>query len=122
MSNFEIIWTEKHFCSEKYLYGGTPDLLVKKDGKYILVDFKTSKAIYPDYLIQGSAYAQLIKENQNIEIEKFIICRFPKDNTETEIKEFSKDDLKYAFKYFKTLRKAFDLDKQISKLTRAKGK
>ena len=120
MSSFEIIWTEKNFCSEKYLYGGTPDLLVKKDDKYILVDFKTSKAIYPDYLIQGSAYAQLIKENQNIEIEKFIICRFPKDNTETEIKEFSKDDLKYAFKYFKVLRKAFDLDKQISKLARKK--
>jgi len=46
--------------------------------------------------------------------------RFPKDNSETEIKEFSKDDLKYAFKYFKVLRKAFDLDKQISKLTRKK--
>ena len=27
---FKLLWTEKHFCSEKYLYGGTPDLLVKK--------------------------------------------------------------------------------------------
>ena len=118
-NEYNVTWTEKNFCSSKYSYGGTPDLLVNEN---ILVDFKTSKGIYSDYLVQGSAYAQLIKENQNIDIDKFIICRFPKDNSETEIKEFSKDDLKYAFKYFKVLRKAFDLDKQISKLTRAKGK
>jgi hypothetical protein len=118
-NNYKVTWTEKHFCSEKYLYGGTPDLLVNEN---ILVDFKTSKGIYPDYLVQGSAYAKLIEENENRKIDKFIICRFPKDNSQTEIKEFSKEDLDNAFSYFELLRKAFDLDKQINKLTRAKGK
>lgn len=118
-NNYKVTWTEKHFCSEKYLYGGTPDLLVNEN---ILVDFKTSKGIYPDYLVQGSAYAKLIEENENRKIDKFIICRFPKDNSQTEIKEFSKEDLDNAFSYFELLRKAFDLDKQINKLIKAKGK
>ena len=118
-NNYKVTWTEKHFCSEKYLYGGTPDLLVNEN---ILVDFKTSKGIYSDYLVQGSAYAKLIEENENRKIDKFIICRFPKDNSQTEIKEFSKEDLDNAFSYFKLLRKAFDLDKQINKLIKAKGK
>ena len=55
MSSVEIIWTEKHFISRKYKYGGTPDLLVKKNGKYLLIDFKSSGAIYIDNLLQGSA-------------------------------------------------------------------
>lgn len=118
-NNYKVTWTEKHFCSEKYLYGGTPDLLVNEN---ILVDFKTSKGIYSDYLVQGSAYAKLIEENENRKIDKFIICRFPKDNSQTEIKEFSKEDLDNAFSYFKLLRKAFDLDKQINKLIKTKGK
>ena len=118
-NNYKVTWTEKHFCSEKYLYGGTPDLLVNEN---ILVDFKTSKGIYSDYLVQGSAYAKLIEENENRKIDKFIICRFPKDNSQTEIKEFSKEDLDNAFSYFELLRKAFDLDKQINKLIKAKGK
>lgn len=118
-NNYKVTWTEKHFCSEKYLYGGTPDLLVNEN---ILVDFKTSKGIYSDYLVQGSAYAKLIEENENRKIDKFIICRFSKDNSQTEIKEFSKEDLDNAFSYFKLLRKAFDLDKQINKLIKTKGK
>ena len=118
-NNYKVTWTEKHFCSEKYLYGGTPDLLVNEN---ILVDFKTSKGIYSDYLVQGSAYAKLIEENENRKIDKFIICRFPKDNSQTEIKEFSKEDLDNAFSYFELLRKAFDLDKQINKLIKTKGK
>ncbi len=116
-NNYKVTWTEKHFCSEKYSYGGTPDLLVNEN---ILVDFKTSKGIYADYLVQGSAYAKLIEENESRKIDKFIICRFPKDNSQTEIKEFSKEDLDNAFSYFKLLRKAFDLDKQINKLARKK--
>ena len=40
--------------SKKLEGGGCPDLLV--DGK-VLIDFKTSKAIYSDMIIQLSAYA-----------------------------------------------------------------
>jgi len=118
----EVIWTEKKYTSKKLNVGGCPDLLVKKDGKYILVDFKTSKAVYSDMLIQLSCYAELIKENDGIEIDRAVIVRFPKDDDETEIKKFFKDDLAVGLKQFKLLRKAFDLDKDLNKILKGKKK
>jgi len=116
----EVIWTEKKYTSKKLNVGGCPDLLVKHDGKYILVDFKTSKAVYSDMLIQLSCYAELIKENDGIEIHRAVIVRFPKDDDETEIKKFFKDDLAVGLKQFKLLRKAFDLDKDLNKILKGK--
>ena len=116
----EVIWTEKKYTSKKLNVGGCPDLLVKKDGKYILVDFKTSKAVYSDMIIQLSCYAELIKENDGIEIDRAVIVRFPKDDDETEIKKFFKDDLAVGLKQFTLLRKAFDLDKDLNKILKGK--
>jgi len=117
--NFEIVFTEKSYCCRKYKYGGTADLLVKKNDKYILIDFKTSKAVYEDHLIQASAYDYMIKEQDGFDINKFILARFGKEQSDDfEIREFTKSDLKKGFKYFKFLREAFDLDKDISKLIR----
>ena len=116
----EVIWTEKKFISKELNVGGCPDLLVKKDGKYILVDFKTSKAIYSDMVIQMSCYAEIIRENDGIEIDRAVIVRFPKDDDDTEIRKFSKDELAVGLKQFKILRKAFDLDKDLNKILKGK--
>ena len=118
----EVIWTEKKYTSKKLNVGGCPDLLVKKDGKYILVDLKTSKAIYSDMLIQLSCYAELIRENDGIEIDRAVIVRFPKDNDDTEIRKFTKEELAVGLKQFKILRKAFDLDKDLNKILKGKKK
>lgn len=116
----EVIWTEKKYISKKLNVGGCPDLLVKQNDKYILVDFKTSKAVYSDMLIQLSCYAALIKENDGIEIDRAVIVRFPKDDNETEIKKFFTEDLAVGLKQFKLLRKAFDLDKDLNKILKGK--
>ena len=116
IGDVKIIWTEKQMVSKKYLYGGCPDLLVKKNGKYILIDFKTGKAIYEDTVIQLGAYGQLIKETDNIDIDKAIIVRLPKDNSKLEIKEFSKKDLKLGFAQFKLFRKGWDNHAKIERL------
>ena len=116
----EVIWTEKKFTSKKLMFGGCPDLLVKKDGKYILVDLKTSKAIYSDMIIQLGSYKFLIEENMDIEIDRAVIVRFPKDNDDTEIRKFTKEELAVGLKQFKLLRKAFDLDKDLNKILKGK--
>ena len=125
----EVLWTEKQMVSPKLKYGGCPDLLVKKLVLYqnekgyktfvpliILVDFKTGKAIYEDTVIQLGAYAQLIQETDNINIDKAIIVRLPKDNSKLEIKEFSKKDLKLGFAQFKLFRKGWDNHAKIERL------
>ncbi len=118
--NCEVIFCEQSFTSKLYQYGGTADLLVKKDDEYILVDFKTSKDIYPDNLIQGSAYRQMIQEKYDYKINKFIVARFGKDTDDFQIKEFNLKQLDFAFQYFKTLRKAFDQDKKLNKIIKEK--
>ena len=112
---YEVTFTEKSFCCRKYKYGGTADLVVNGD---TIIDFKTSKAVYDDHLVQMSAYRYMIEEQDGIEINKGILARFGKETDDFEIREFSKSDLNKGFKYFKVLREAFDLDKEVSKLTK----
>jgi len=114
--HFDIVWTEKQMVSKKYFFGGCPDLLIKRHGLHILIDFKTGKSIYQETVSQMGAYAQLIFENDNFAIDKAIIVRLPKDNSDLEIKEFSSKDLKLGFANFKLFRKAWDYDAEIEKL------
>ena len=120
MSNFEVIWTEKTFTNKELNVGGCPDVLVKKHGKYILIDFKTSKKIYGDHLIQLGAYSELIKLEDGIEIDEAIIVRFPKDDDQTQIKKFTKKDLALGVKQFKKYRQCYEIDKQLNKIIRRK--
>lgn len=66
-------WTKRHelqpllverpLISEKHGFGGTPDCYGRFDGRLTVIDFKTSKAIYDDHVVQAAAYAQLLGEN-----------------------------------------------------------
>jgi hypothetical protein len=112
---YDVTFTEKSFCCRKYKYGGTADLLVNGD---TLVDFKTSKQVYDDHLVQLGAYKYMIEEQDGIQINKGILARFGKETDDFEIRNFTKSDLNKGWKYFKLLREAFDLDKEVSKLTR----
>ena len=51
-------------------FGGTCDCLLKVDGKYFLIDFKTSNHMSYNYALQLSAYRFLFREIKNIEIDK----------------------------------------------------
>jgi len=54
---------EQTMVSNKYKFGGTIDLIAEMDGVIQLIDFKTSKGIYPEMIIQLSAYEKLVNEN-----------------------------------------------------------
>lgn len=62
-SRIEIVATERAYVSERYQFGGTVDA-IGRDGKgrIVLLDWKTSNAVYQDYLIQLAAYALLLEE------------------------------------------------------------
>lgn len=44
-------------------YGGTIDAILKINGAYYIIDFKTSKAINYEYLLQTSAYMWIVNNN-----------------------------------------------------------
>lgn len=69
----EILENEKTVVSELHKYAGTCDMLVKKDGKLYLVDFKTNKDgnIYNEVELQASAYKNALHE-EGVEIDEMI--------------------------------------------------
>jgi PD-(D/E)XK nuclease superfamily len=57
-----VVLCERPVYSLEYGYAGTCDLVIFKDGIYYVVDFKTSKALYADTLLQPIAYLHAIEE------------------------------------------------------------
>lgn len=62
-SRIEIVATERAYVSERHQFGGTVDAIGRDGrGRIVLLDWKTSNAVYQDYLIQLAAYALLLEE------------------------------------------------------------
>jgi len=72
---------EEQIVSENFRYGGTIDFYGKVNGKYTLLDFKTSKAVWPEHLHQVGAYWKLL-EDKCLEIEQVRILRIGRDEDE----------------------------------------
>jgi len=58
----EPIYIEQLVHSDKYKYAGTLDLVTRSKHGILLLDWKTSKAIYFDYKLQLNAYYQALIE------------------------------------------------------------
>lgn len=55
-------WIEKKVKHPLHRYAGTFDILAEVDGKFALVDIKTSQAVYDDYRLQTAAYFYALSE------------------------------------------------------------
>jgi len=75
---------ETPFVSEKFKYGGTPDLLADIGGEFILLDFKTGGGVYDSYFCQLAAYRQLLAE-QGWPVAGARIVRISPDDSEVEV-------------------------------------
>lgn len=60
--NLEVIQNEFNIISPKLGFAGTIDLVANLDGKRIMIDLKTSKAIHNTYFLQLAAYKRLYDE------------------------------------------------------------
>lgn len=99
----EPILSEKELVSESYKYGGIIDFYGKIDGKYYLIDFKTSKRIYNSTLLQLSSYVQLLREN-NYQVDYAMILNVPKGwGGKVECKHLTPEDNSIYFNIFKIL-------------------
>lgn len=75
----EILHIEENMVSEKYRYGGTPDLIARVNKKLAIIDWKSSKAVYDTYWMQLGAYRQLALECLSLKIQEVHILRISKD-------------------------------------------
>lgn len=89
-----IVACERKVYSKTHNYSGTFDLLAYVNGTLTVVDFKTSKAIYEDYYIQGAAYITAYCEeldylkSEDPRPQDFMVLRIPKDGSPYETGTF----------------------------------
>ncbi len=106
------LMVETPLISEKYAYGGTPDVYGELRGN-VLIDFKTSKGIYDSFFYQLGAYGQLLLENTGKLPDKAIILRIGKDNSDDlEIRTVS--NLGRYFEVFRHCLCIYNLQKELS--------
>lgn len=101
-SKLEPFSTETRLVSEQYQYGGCLDAAAV-DGDLAIIDWKTSNACYPEYVLQVAAYRQLWNEN-NPPKRKVVtghLIRFGKEDDDFTHHHFSASFLDLAFEAFK---------------------
>lgn len=112
-SKLEVIETEMQLVSETYRFGGTPDAIGRLGNALVLLDWKSSNAVYGDYLVQLAAYGHLLQEVRNVEIVGYHLCRFSKEHGDFSHHYYQ--DLSEAWRAFVLMRELFDIDKQLKK-------
>jgi len=79
----EVLLSEEIVAHPGLLYAGKVDLLL---ADRTLVDFKTSKALYPEYELQLGGYALALEAWERIRPQRGLLVRIGKDGT-TETRE-----------------------------------
>lgn len=98
-NSIEVISSEVSMLNKEFGYKGTLDRLARYDGKLILIEWKTAKAIYPEYKLQVAAYKKAYETLYKDKISEVRIIRLGKDKVEYENK-LIEDDMSDLFKVF----------------------
>ena len=81
-------------------YAGTIDLVGNIDDRLYLIDLKTSRRVYPDYLLQISAYRLAYEKRSGQKIEGLAILRLDKTNSVYEWKEYTETEYQRGLRMF----------------------
>ena len=110
--NVKFLSSEKHIYSKKYKYAGIMDAEAVIGGKTCVIDFKTSKAIYPEMRLQVAAYQAASEEESGKEYsgDKWIV-KFGKEDGEFEAHQFGEQE-----EDFKAFVSAMNLRKRLKEL------
>jgi hypothetical protein len=114
---FEVCDTEQSMVSRKHRFGGTPDGFIISDQRTI-IDFKTSKAVYAEALIQVASYAHLWDENHPDDpcAKGGHILRFDREDGRFSHHWYS--DLDNEWECFLLMRDLYDRIKVVEKRTK----
>lgn len=82
-------------------YAGTADLVVMRNNKVYLIDYKATNHLKSSYLLQLAAYTAAIKELYGLDVEKATLIRFGKQDVGYERLGVSKEELAVYFEIFK---------------------
>ena len=98
-ASHDIVWmgSEKKVYSKEYDYAGTIDAIAMINGKYCIVDFKTSAKIYKESYVQLSAYAQAVEEIHGKPVDLAVVLRLDKEEDKYQEAAFIPSDYFHVF-------------------------
>lgn len=115
-NKFKVLEQEVQLISEVHQFGGTPDAIAEDNkGRIVLLDWKTSDGVYPDYLYQLAAYQVLWNENNPDRplTGGSHLCRFAKEHGDFAHHYYP--DLSKEIEGFILMRRLYEIDKATKK-------
>lgn len=111
-TQLKVMETEVRMISETHRYGGTADGFTIR-GRRAVLDWKSSNAIYPEYLVQVRAYGELWTERcpEDPIVGGYHLVRF--DKTYGDFHHHYWAELETAWTAFTHLRSLYELDKEL---------
>ena len=96
-----------------YRYGGTIDMIAKKNGSIWLLDLKTSKGIYAEHKIQVAAYSKALTNQDDIIPDEHHILQISKETGAFQHHKLSDRDIENGWQVFCLCRHLYDLQKRF---------
>ena len=115
-TRIELTSAEESIVSEEYRFGGTPDGLGKIGDETVLLDWKTSSRIYPDYIVQVAAYRHLWElKYPDVKITGIHILRADKEYGSFAHFSWPLGVLDLGWRAFVRMRELYDLDASLKR-------
>jgi len=105
------ILIEGELVSEEHKFGGTADIYGEINGDTELIDLKTGSGIYPEMIIQVSAYKSLLEEHEH-RVDKVRILNIPRSENES-FKEQVVENHDVGWKIFLNCLSIYKLKKEL---------
>ena len=102
----EPISIERRVYSRRHKVVGTLDKLAKIDGRLSIIDWKTSKYVYTEFLLQTAAYGGFLEEETGLHVERRYLIRLNEEG-EFEVHEYNREDFKRHYSAFLAALKVF---------------
>lgn len=115
-SGLKVEEIELQLVHPMFGFGGSLDCVCRdKKGNLVLLDLKTSKAIYPEYWSQVAAYSSLWAIQKDPEISRHLIVRIGKDEA-MDLEVIEKNDLTAYLRLFMGALMVYESQKAIKAL------
>lgn len=113
----KVIQAEAKLCSPTLKLAGTADLVCMLNGKLTIIDWKTGSGIYPEYLLQMGAYAEMYEEEFDKRVEQVVVINCSVKTTFGKVMTTKVPQLKRTYK---TLLKLQGEMQKVAKITEGK--
>lgn len=113
----EVLETEMPLVSERHRFGGTMDCLARVSGRLAILDWKSGKSIYSDFIVQQAGYHLLLEDRGDDPLpERICILRIGKQYADFHYHSYGQDVIELARRSFLMQRTLYDLDREFGKM------